>query len=581
MDDHCLDLVVVGAGWNGLCMARTYHEAFPDAEIKVLDCADSVGGCWANEHVYDGLRTNNLLGSYEFSDFPMTTELTGARPEEHISGHGVHRYFSAAVRYFDLEQFLNLGCKVESARLHDDGRWCLKVVRGPSTVASTIFTKKLVMATGLTSEPSMPSFVGQDLFTGAILHSKELKRLDDRLARSKKVVVVGANKSAFDVCYGVAQRSGEAHMLIRPSRGGPSWVWPRRIRFAGFRTSLSKLSLTRVWSIFDPWPFGEMSSVRRTLRRILHSSTLGRCLTTAFWIVLGNCARRHNRYSSHKGTALLEPWSSTYWMGNSLSINNYPNDWFDHARAGNVVVHHAEVTSVCERDVMTTEGTLQDVDAIVCCTGWKHLPSIRFEPSISEISGSIAAHEIDFIMAARGQILQDTPALRYRARDLPLLNSDKSAQIDDVDATYRLYRGLVPRQPSSMLARNLAFIGLDFSLHTVLLAQAQALWITAFFSDRIDHLQDDNVDYDRVAREAILLSEYEKLRRPSSAGGSGEKFPDLVFDSLPYVGLLLNDLGLKPQRKQTWFQELFSAYSLQDYRGLVEEWKLRLQRKGS
>jgi hypothetical protein len=47
----------------------------------------------------------------------------------------------------------------------------------------------------------------------------------------------------------------------------------------------------------------------------------------------------------------------------------------------------------------------------------------------------------------------------------------------------------------------------------------------------------------------------------------------MAFDSLPYVDLLLKDLGLSCHRKGGWgWRELFVPYDQGDYRGLVAEW---------
>ncbi|KAJ5097891.1 hypothetical protein N7532_004892 [Penicillium argentinense] len=36
-----------------------------------LVISGAVGGTWAKERLYPDLKTNNLIGSYELSDFPM------------------------------------------------------------------------------------------------------------------------------------------------------------------------------------------------------------------------------------------------------------------------------------------------------------------------------------------------------------------------------------------------------------------------------------------------------------------------------------------------------------------------------
>jgi len=54
-------------GFHGLSMAKTYLEASPSSRLLILDSASSIGGDWASHRLYPGLKSNNILGTYEFS----------------------------------------------------------------------------------------------------------------------------------------------------------------------------------------------------------------------------------------------------------------------------------------------------------------------------------------------------------------------------------------------------------------------------------------------------------------------------------------------------------------------------------
>lgn len=113
---------------------------------------------------------------------------------------------------------------------------------------------------------------------------------------------------------------------------------------------------------------------------------------------------------------------------------------------------------------------------------------------------------------------------------------------------------------------NFAFIGFHQSIHTALVAQAQALWITAYLQGQ---LCPDMEDAGACRSWTYLHTEYQQLRR------LGSPFPDLVVDSIPYIDLLLTDLGLSAARKKggfEWWRELFEQYSPRDYGGIVDEW---------
>lgn len=148
-------------------MAKTYLEVCPDARMAIFDEAASVGGTWAKERLYPGLKTNNLLGSYEFSDFPMTPGRFDVKEGHHIPGHAVHEYLTQFVEHFNISSRLRMRQRVETAELLDNGSWSLGVVStDPESDSRTVLTKRLVVATGLTSKPFMPGFPGAQEFTG-------------------------------------------------------------------------------------------------------------------------------------------------------------------------------------------------------------------------------------------------------------------------------------------------------------------------------------------------------------------------------------------------------------------------------
>lgn len=98
--------------------------------------------------------------------------------------------------------------------------------------------------------------------------------------------------------------------------------------------------------------------------------------------------------------------------------------------------------------------------------------------------------------------------------------------------------------------------------------ELQCLWALAYLTHHLDAQVPHGQDAKDVFRETALWQRYTQHRAPY---GHGKSYPDLVFDQLPYWDMLLNDLGLETRRKGGW-RELFSPYTYEDYRGIVEEW---------
>ena len=78
-------------GWAGLVGAKTFLQVHPEAKAVILDESATLGGTWALERLYPGLKSNNLLGTFEFPDFPMRPDDFPVRQGQHIPGE-VCRY---------------------------------------------------------------------------------------------------------------------------------------------------------------------------------------------------------------------------------------------------------------------------------------------------------------------------------------------------------------------------------------------------------------------------------------------------------------------------------------------------------
>jgi hypothetical protein len=562
-------------GMHGLTMAKTYLQVYPDANVLIVDKAESTGGSWAKERLYPGLKTNNVFGSYEFGDFAMIPERYGAKPGGHIPGSVVHAYFCEAAIHFKLNLKIRYQMNVNSARLLGSGTWEIQMASiKPDGQSEIVFAKKLVVATGLTSEPYVPDISGSHDFRGMIIHSKQLKDRAADLAASRNVIVLGGNKSSWDVCYTAATSGATVHMIIRPSGGGPSYLWPRSCSYGPFNFSLASLSSSRIFTLFDPTPYistGFLSSVGSWL----HRTAIGWKICDFFWKMLDSQVKGLNGFDIHPELKKLEPWTTPFWLGNSLSIHNYETPWFDLVREGKISVHIAELEGLCRNSATLSTGKSIPADALVCCTGWKADPTLQIYVQDSLTN---AVHPKPSILVALDTARAETEIFRGRPylRNLPRRTSNapslSTQNPNHQSMPHQLYRLVVPWQPSLLEKKSLAFIGAHLSPHAVVVAQAQALWITAYLNDHVDSLKSVNVNHDAVRYEAILNSTYNLIRRPKETGGAGEKYPDLVFDSIPYVDTLLRDLGVKARRKPTWWKEMFEMYKPIDYKNIVQEW---------
>ncbi|KAF2277765.1 flavin-binding monooxygenase-like protein-like protein [Westerdykella ornata] len=584
MEDEQCDIVVVGAGIYGITAAAVYHRLHPGARLVLLEASQAIGGPWAPHRIFPGLRTNNLWGTYEIPDFPMDEERFGVKKGEHIPADKVHQYLEALVKESDLTSSVRLNTKVQTAE--KSGRdWILhcKSISGSGERLYKIHTPKLILSTGLSNRPSMPTFPTAGSFEPLVIHSDSFAtHFNDIVKPSTSTLIIGGGKSAWDIAYACAtQPNSTATMLIRPSGKGPIWMSPPYV--TPLKLWLEKLVFTRFVGLMSPCPWASDSGFEGIARRFLHRTWFGRKIVAAFWNVLGEDVVCLNKYNEHPETKKLRPWRDAFEVGTALSILNYPTNFFDLVRDAKIKVIIGEVQGFEKStEVRLTTGEALDVNAVVCATGWETNPSIEFIPSsIKETLGLPSAgkpadpkekaliKQVEEELYNRYPILKQRDSSKKHHPDPAQRQSTRDLGEGSDEQPYRLFRFMVP--PSDIQDRSIGFVGAMMTLGTAPCAYIQALWLAAYFDGTLPLPTSKSPS--EIKYDTYLETQYCALRH---AMGYGNKFPDLVFDSLPYFDVLLRDLGFEGKRKGRFTTEYFGSYGPEDYRGLVDEWQKRI-----
>jgi len=91
--------------------------------------------------------------------------------------------------------------------------WTVNVERDGEAVV--LRPKQLVLATGMSGKPNIPSFPGMDKFRGDQHHSSAHPGPD--AYQGKRCVVIGSNNSAFDICGALWESGADVTMVQRSS----------------------------------------------------------------------------------------------------------------------------------------------------------------------------------------------------------------------------------------------------------------------------------------------------------------------------------------------------------------------------
>lgn len=316
-------------------------------------------------------------------------------------------------------------------------------------------------------------------------------------------------------------------------------------------------------------------------------------MTNVFWNVLGGDVIARNKYDSHPKTAKLKPWLPAMWAATSFSILNYETDFFELIKGDKVNVHISEISHLSPGKIHLSDGTEFESDALIANTGWKHLPPMKFLPEgidkelglphalADKAPEEDLANQKDLIERADKEILERFPRLKdqpvWNRNYIPLTKQKGIESKDEVTTCtpltpYMLHHFIVPPSERLLRTRDIAFVGLATNFSNVITAHVQGLWISAYFSGRLENdpakAVGDAEAMPKLRYETVLYNRFGKWRYPTEA----HKNPTFIFDAVPYLDLLVRDLGLTHSRKGGLWGEMWDPYGPEDYQNVNEEW---------
>ncbi|KAL8749059.1 MAG: hypothetical protein Q9184_006951 [Pyrenodesmia sp. 2 TL-2023] len=527
---HHTDVLIIGAGIQGLVAAKTYLQLSPATSILILDSQSSVGGVWAKENCYPGLKTNNQLGTFEFTDFDLLDACPGAvKKGEHIPGEVAYEYLYKYAESFDLLKRVRLSYKAVTAEHVSDEGWKVTIIRTPgdspvpkadsgdlitlpSTPTTTLTASKLLVCTGLTSTPLPISLPGSSSYIPPLLNSHDFRRQAPKLFCSptiNHVAIYGGGKSAYDAVYAFASRGKKVTWIIRESGHGPNYMAPAHIYLGPFLCWLELLVTRRPLGWLSPCIWGDSDGFG-SIRRFFHNTRIGRFIVKNFWKKLGGdvIAQTGLRQKGPEVEKLI-PREEALWYGTGVSIMNYEEDIHQYLQDGTVKVVRKDIERLEGRKIFLKGAASEPVkaDAMICSTGWRwdsgveflpksehaHLgiPSAEYTPMQTEQWADLEA-QADLEILKRFPILGHGPSISKEDVTVPRpantsiattatekLKAEPEKQRKEQLTPWRLFRGIAP--PANP-QRDLVFLGMMSSFQTILRDEMAALWAYAYLN---------------------------------------------------------------------------------------------------
>lgn len=340
-------VAVIGTGPSGLAAAKALLEK--GIEPVVYDAAADIGGMWSGpgRGAWSSYaRTNLSKFSCVFSDFtwPQRGDVFPMR-------RTVVEYLKAYAAEFRLARCFRLNTRVERVEPVAPHRWRLATLcEGEREVREFDW---VVVATGVFSRPFVPDFDGLPGFRGKIYHAADCysEEVNRAAFADKRVLIVGAAFSGTEIAGQIAPYAKKVVVGLR----NPMWFVPRWVR-PWADAPLFPADLV----FYTRRPDNPMNTRPRAYLKEMGGDPGLVCRDLAFDDI---------------DTAPMTVVTS--------------DDFLQLVRDGKVAAKRSKAFAFDDAGVLYSDGTRDDLDAVVMCTGYSSalpflapevLAAIEFDP---------------------------------------------------------------------------------------------------------------------------------------------------------------------------------------------------------
>jgi len=338
-------VLIVGGGQGGIALgARLRQLGVPTI---IVDKRARPGDQWRSRYKSLCLHDPVWYDHLPYIKFPDNWPVFS--PKDKIAD-----WLESYTKVMELNYWSNTEAKSAS---YDEktGEWTVEVEREGQPVV--LKPKQLVLATGMSGKPNIPTVEGMEKFRGDQHHSSAHPGPD--AYAGKKAVVIGSNNSAFDICGALWEKGADVTMVQRTSTHivrsdtlmdiGLGALYSEEALAAGVTTEKADL-------IFASLPY-----------RIMHE----------FQIPLYDQMRERDQdfYDRLEKAGFLHDWGddgSGLFMKYLRRGSGYYIDVgaADLVANGDVKLAHGQVSRLTENSVVLEDGTELPADLVVYATGY-------------------------------------------------------------------------------------------------------------------------------------------------------------------------------------------------------------------
>lgn len=323
-------VAVVGAGLSGITTVKQLLDEGHD--VICFEMLDSPGGVFSKNEIYRDLHLtiSNYFMAYT-DGMPYGERLKFWSKSEY------EEYLHSYIEKFDLARHINYSSKVLNIRqCADSQEYCVEVERDGEKETHRVDV--VAICSGHFQEPKIPNFPGLDGFKGDVVHSKYYR--DKNLYKGKKVLCVGMGESSADITSEISSVAERCVLSLRRYHA----VAPRYMAF----------QKDRYFTIDTSWLTSRI--VNQLPHRFHRGITKG---------IFNKYLKSYNPDVRIRGEWLIKSGPSVY---QAVTKNER---LFIPIADGKVIPNIGGIERFDETGVTFKDGTREEIDAVVFCTGYK------------------------------------------------------------------------------------------------------------------------------------------------------------------------------------------------------------------
>ena len=323
-------ICVIGAGLSGITTTKQLVDE--GHEVTCYEKADSHGGVFSRNKIYDNLHLTISNYFMAISDHvPANERLKFWSKKEYFS------YLQSYIERFALVDKFNFSTEVKSVKMDPSGiGWNVTISNNDGE--STKHFDAVSVCSGHFQTPKIPQFKGAEEFQGTIIHSQDYR--DKELYRGKKVMCIGLGESSSDITSEVSSTAEKCILSLRRYQA----VAPRYMAFQE----------DTYFTIDTSWL---TSRVVNKLPKSFHYNAAKK--------IFKKYRQSNNPDVRIRGNWLLQSGSP---VNQAVTKNERI---FKPIADGKVIPNIGGIDHFDKTGVVFKDGTREDLDAVICCTGYQ------------------------------------------------------------------------------------------------------------------------------------------------------------------------------------------------------------------